>query len=484
MKEENLVIKNNNYETSNYPEKDEDTKYKDMLNSVKGEGIIGQYCIEENESVGEMLGSGSFGRVFRLNNSPINPNGKGEVIKIVDINNVAIDIYKSYQDLKVLGSYSPEDCKIIQAWKRRPVAYYVEDIKKRLEAEAEAQHWYTVNVNTNIVKDLQHKFVTIDNKEFFLMRMPELISLSDFEDMYTLEEIDLLNMAHDISEVLLQLGKRKKVHRDIKRDNVFVDFVEGEARYLLGDFGIITDIKQGSRSGMMATEGLEIPEVHFNLDDNNKFQHINFPKECNGPTLKSDQYLFGHLLLSEKNDLVTTWPRIEMFNNERNEELNGFESEELTRIAKKAFSIRQEDRYDTNEMLHNDVRKLKGNLDVQTVNIVTYKNDYCNQNCKSTSVVLELKEKKWLLENGKVKKFARNLTGKFEAVIRVTLKNGLTFEKKVQFEKKNNTEGLWQIAYLKDKQYLKFYLSDEDAKKDEYAARVNLMDLRLNARKV
>ncbi len=70
---------------------------------------------------------------------------------------------------------------------------------------------------------------------------------------------DVINMAYDIGNALLDVHKNKMIHRDIKPDNIFIDEF---GYYKLGDLGVTKSINaSGYASTRTGTEPYAAPEV-------------------------------------------------------------------------------------------------------------------------------------------------------------------------------------------------------------------------------
>lgn len=72
-------------------------------------------------------------------------------------------------------------------------------------------------------------------------------------------EAEVLHLAADIGQVLLATHKDRVLHKDVKLENIF--YSEKKKKYLLGDFDIAEEVKDGTSTVFSGTEGYAAPEV-------------------------------------------------------------------------------------------------------------------------------------------------------------------------------------------------------------------------------
>ena len=72
-------------------------------------------------------------------------------------------------------------------------------------------------------------------------------------------ETEVLRLAADIGHILLETHKDQVLHKDVKLENIF--YSDKKKKYMLGDFGIAEEVKDGTSMTFSGTDGYAAPEV-------------------------------------------------------------------------------------------------------------------------------------------------------------------------------------------------------------------------------
>ena len=441
--------------------------------------------LSDDEELGEVINSGGYGAIcsiYRVSNGQ--RKELQDVVKIVCV------------------MYDPRD---MEKDEKRGGETYKEAFEKkwnRVISEGEIQN--RLSYNDHILKNYGYSR-TIDYKEghvngrIFLIRMHKYMSL----DMYVrkkyketgmhMDEFEIVKVGENISSAMCAMEENDFIHRDIKDRNVFVSEENPEKKnYMLGDFGAVEYHTVGTVQGVYLGEQWEVPEISYEYNHEKKVYRYssNYSGEgCYSTeyTFQSDQYLFCCMLLGlgGKNKELSTAYQIQAYSKDKKEVvINPFESTKLTEIIQKGWSVVPEHRYETNKKLHEEFLKLEQNLDVCKTGFVVYRK--CIENGKEffKEETIEIISEN-IGNNSKKNTISFPDSKIFNINIRVLLKNGETFEKRVRFEKTDNgQDDLSDVRVKRYRQYLKFYLSKTDEENEMPAAIVNLLDLRVDAKKV
>lgn len=191
----------------------------------------------------EMLGEGSFGKVFRIKREEF-----GETY---------------YAALKWISL--PQDQGEVKAYERegrdeRSIRAHYTAVAQELKGEISLMS--QLRGNTHVVSFEDHTFVERTNEIGWdiLIRMELLQSLTDLK-IEQLTVSDVIQLGCDLCDALTLCNKMHIVHRDIKPDNIFVN-IHGD--YKLGDFGVARQMEK--TRGSMSRKGTPFymaPEVYM-----------------------------------------------------------------------------------------------------------------------------------------------------------------------------------------------------------------------------
>jgi len=179
--------------------------------------------------VDELIGEGSFGKVYRVHREEF---GKVyySAVKI-------ISIPQNEADLRYMKSEGLDEASV-----RSFFHAYVTDIVQEICLMSEFRG------NSNVVSFEDHKVIEkLDGIGWdILIRMELLESLTNITAEQPLSQDEVIKLGIHISKALELCALKKIIHRDIKPDNIFISQY---GDYKLGDFGIARQI-ENTMSGM------------------------------------------------------------------------------------------------------------------------------------------------------------------------------------------------------------------------------------------
>ena len=181
----------------------------------KYEPIDGKWFIKE------LLGEGSYGKVFRIEREDM--GGKYDAALKV------ITIPQSEKEIESIRESLQDENSVNQYFTNMAVRI-VEEFKLMAQLKG----------NTNIVSYEDHEIVAHENGIGYdiLIRMELLKPLNKFTD--NISEQEVIKIGIDICKALEVCQKYNIVHRDIKPENIFVSSL---GDYKLGDFGVAKTMK-------------------------------------------------------------------------------------------------------------------------------------------------------------------------------------------------------------------------------------------------
>jgi serine/threonine protein kinase len=191
--------------------------------------------------IGELLGSGSTGNVYKIIKREFD-NTYISAIKIISIpSKEQKNIYDS------LNNYN--DNKIDE---------YCRSIVREITNEIDLL--YKLKGNTNIISYEDHMIKKESpGKWFIFIRMEYAESLDKYIKNNSLSEKDIIKIGIDICNALDLCHKNNILHRDIKESNIFVN---SNKRFKLGDFSVSKNIKEkGFANTRVGTLNYMPPEV-------------------------------------------------------------------------------------------------------------------------------------------------------------------------------------------------------------------------------
>lgn len=209
--------------------------------------FIGKTILEYN--VDNLIGKGSYAKVYKV--SRTNQAGKSErALKVVELppENDYVNI------LNAMGGN-----------KKKAVEYFKKELDNVLN-EIRLFSYLSSQDNHHIVQYFDNKVEKDKEKGtyeiFIMMEYLEPLSKWTFEHEITVE--DGIRIGIDIAKALEVCHKNEVLHRDLKLENIFVDYNErtGETRYKLGDFGV-SKILDGMTETITGTSSYVAPEVYL-----------------------------------------------------------------------------------------------------------------------------------------------------------------------------------------------------------------------------
>lgn len=201
--------------------------------------------------VDELLGEGSFGKVYKVHKTVMNTTYYSAV-KHISIPANAAELHSIYDE----GYANDEESAR---------AFYANMI---VSLSREVDTMYQLRGHTNIVSYEDHKIIPKDDMPGYdiLIRMELLTSLSSLMKQRNLDTEMVVRLGKDICSGLQVLENRKLVHRDIKPQNIFFD---KEGTFKLGDFGTARQMER--TTSLMSKKGTYVymtPEVYRGQEAN------------------------------------------------------------------------------------------------------------------------------------------------------------------------------------------------------------------------
>ena len=195
-----------------------------------------------NWTITDLLGEGSFGKVYRIERNEFGYSYKS-ALKV-------IRIPQSNTELKIIRNEGMTDESITMYFRSM-----VEDIVSEFALMSELRG------NSNIVSYEDHSVVELTDEfgwEIYI-RMELLTPLFDYLEDNSFTIRDVIKLGIDMCKALELCQKYNIIHRDIKPENIFVS---GQKNFKLGDFGIARKLEKTS-SGMSkkGTYSYMAPEV-------------------------------------------------------------------------------------------------------------------------------------------------------------------------------------------------------------------------------
>lgn len=207
----------------------------------------------QDYEIGDKIGAGSYAEVYRAVRKNVEGTpgiGDYAAVKI-------IEIPKNEEEIEALLSAYGNDIDVR--------AYYEAVANKYMQ---EVRTMQALDGRSNIVEIKDYRCLkkqhTIGWGICILMEL--LTPLTKYVRNETLDESEVIKLGLDICTALEECEKRQIIHRDIKPDNLFVDF---HGNFKLGDFGVartLSDLTNGmSQKG---TPNYWAPEIAVGADYN------------------------------------------------------------------------------------------------------------------------------------------------------------------------------------------------------------------------
>lgn len=194
--------------------------------------------------ISNLLGEGSFGRVFEICKEDYGVSVKA-ALKV-------IKIPKSQSEVRSAMSDGMDENSVTTMYKQ-----IVDDLMKEIAILS------SLKAHPNIVRYEDHK---VEKQETgigwtILIRMELLTPLNDYLLSHQMDENEVLQLGKDLSQAISYCEKKSLVHRDIKPENTFIDEL---GHFKLGDFGIArTAEKTTSAMSNKGTGSYMAPEVYL-----------------------------------------------------------------------------------------------------------------------------------------------------------------------------------------------------------------------------
>lgn len=196
-----------------------------------------------NWTVKELIGKGSFGRVYRIEREEFGTTYQAAMKKIV--------IPQSQEDIEDAVNEGMDEKSVTSYFQS-----FVEEIVNEFRLMSQLKG------HTNIVSYEDHMVIPHEDGIGWdiLIRMELLKSLKSVTAEQNMTEAEVIKLGMDMCSALEICGKMNIIHRDIKPENIFVTTF-GE--YKLGDFGIArTAEKTMSNLSKKGTYTYMAPEVY------------------------------------------------------------------------------------------------------------------------------------------------------------------------------------------------------------------------------
>lgn len=203
---------------------------------LKYQPLWGSWIVEE------LIGKGSFGRVYRISKD-IFGSKYSSAVKLI-----TVPTYEQYREARLTANGSEEE-----------LTGYFEDIVKNIVNEISLL--YQLRGHSNIVSYEDH--IVEKRKEGpgwdILLKMEYVMSLVDVMSERKLRREEVVRIGTDICSALETCEKMNIIHRDIKDENIFVS---QKGTFKLGDFGIAREFaRSGNMASMKGTPLYMAPEV-------------------------------------------------------------------------------------------------------------------------------------------------------------------------------------------------------------------------------
>lgn len=303
----------------------------------------------------ELLGTGSYGTVYRAQKDTTDGVGAACAVKI-------ISLPSDESELETISRDYP---------KRNDLTAYYENLVKDIITEIQSMK--LLQGSPNIVSIQDHKIVheegSLEWKIY--IRMELLTPLAEYRMENEFTEQDVIRLGIDICKALEVCGNKHIIHRDIKPENIMVS---ADGTFKIGDFGIAKQLDQMTGSlSLKGTFTYMAPEVYH------------------GETYdaRADQYSLGIVLYRLLNNNREPFLKADapmVYYRDRQEALNrrmdgealespAYASENVGRVIRKACAFRPEDRYDNPTSLQKDLERCLSGEEVTVSDLVEISED-------------------------------------------------------------------------------------------------------------
>lgn len=201
------------------------------------EPIFGEWYIKE------LIGEGSFGKVFKIEREDFGKTYKA-ALKVISIPESQSEINSAFADGMDEESAS---------------SYFYSCVEQVVE---EFSLMSKLKGNSNIVSYENHKVIRQTGKIGWdiLIQMELLTPINMYFKVNPIRQRDVIQLGIDLCKALEMCHKYNIIHRDIKPENIFISEMKS---YKLGDFGIARTIEKTTNGlSKKGTYGYMAPEVY------------------------------------------------------------------------------------------------------------------------------------------------------------------------------------------------------------------------------
>lgn len=318
-----------------------ENEIEEILIQLEQRGLpFKRYKFTRSDGRLNILGHGGFAIVYEAEST--SKRKEKYAIKVIGFGDKHIDYDSFYNEITLQNKLGNTHKNTIKIYNQAEVLLLFDDENNIVDVK-DGTHESKDTLNRNVLK-----------LQFILMEKSQpVISFDDtgkkhlINDRLSLEydESEILKLALDVGNVILDAHKINIFHRDIKLENVF--YSHKKKCYQLGDFGIAKIADNGMASTVTFTKGYGAPEIIGRYD--NKY-------DCT-----ADIYSFGMLLYVLMNGMK--FPDSDNYNvNISTQYKEGYVlpdpengSEELKRIVLKMCMFNPDDRYQSMDNVIQDL---------------------------------------------------------------------------------------------------------------------------------
>ncbi len=311
------------------------------------EGIFKYEPLWGEWHIGELIGKGSYGEVYKIYRDA---GGKREYAAAK-----YISIPKNEQDKELVYSkgLATDEDSLRGFFETRANTFSKEiDLMMKLRGSANVVS-YEAHLKQEKSDDVGWDII---------IRMELLTSLEKYLRENSFSKKDVIRLGIDICKAIESCQNEKIIHRDVKTENIFID---SDGRYKLGDFGVSREAQGTTMGTLTGTEDYMAPEIMQHKEYNNNvdiysigivmYRLLNNNRipflPADGPINDSDI----SIALSKRIAGTTEIPNPK------------FADGELARIIKKACENDRHKRYSSPKQMANELQKVLEVISDETV---------------------------------------------------------------------------------------------------------------------